>query len=90
MSLPADKNNAKNNLSEQSLEYLIKQRNLLKGAAIGLIIVLILAFIIILFVAIKKKTYGLIAVLPASMIAFLPILIRLGQINAEIKSRQIG
>ncbi|RZL57753.1 MAG: hypothetical protein EOO93_17525 [Pedobacter sp.] len=80
----------KSNLSEQSLESLTKQRNLLKGAAIGLGIVLLVAFCIILYVAMQKKNFALIAVLPASMITMLPILIRFGQINTEIKSRQIN
>lgn len=78
----------KNNLSEQSLEFLIKQRNLLRGAAIGLGIVLLLAFSIFLYIAIEKKNFALIAILPASMITLLPILLRFGQINKEIKSRQ--
>lgn len=78
----------KNSLSEQSLESLTKQRNLLKGAAIGLGIVLLLAFSVILYVAVQKKNFALVAVLPASMITLLPILIRFGQINTEIKSRK--
>lgn len=77
-----------NNLSQLSLESLIKQRNLLKGVAIGLGLVLLLAFTIVLYIAFEKKNFGLIAVLPASMITLLPILIRFGQINTEIKSRQ--
>jgi len=80
----------KNSLSEQSLESLIKQRNLLKGVAIGFGIVLLVAFSVILCVAVQKKNFGLIAVLPASMITLLPILMRFGQINNEIKSRQIN
>jgi len=80
----------KTTLSEQSLESLIKQRNLLKGVAIGFGLVLIIAFALILFVAIKKKNFGLIAVLPASMITLIPILVRFGQINTEIKSRQVN
>ncbi|MDN3586912.1 hypothetical protein QWY86_09550 [Pedobacter aquatilis] len=80
----------KDNLSNQSLESLIKQRNLLKGVAIGFGVVLLLAFTIILYVAFQKKNFGLIAVLPASMITLLPILIRFGQINTEIKSRQVN
>jgi len=79
-----------NNLSHQSIESLIKQRNLLKGVAIGFAIVLLVAFSLILYVAVQKKNFGLIAVLPASMITLLPILIRFGQINTEIKSRRIN
>ena len=79
-----------NNLSEQSLESLTKQRNLLKGVAIGFGIVLLIAFSIILYVALQKRNFALIAVLPASLITLLPILIRFGQINTEIKSRQIN
>lgn len=78
----------KNNLSEQSLESLVKQRNLLKGVAIGFGVVLLLAFSIILYVVIEKKNFALIAVLPASMITLIPILLRFRQINTEIKSRQ--
>ncbi|GAA3968662.1 hypothetical protein GCM10022246_21750 [Pedobacter ginsengiterrae] len=78
----------KNNLSDQSLEFLIKQRNLLKGVAIGFGIVLLLAFGIFAYVAIEKKNFALLAIFPASMITMLPILLRFGQINKEIKSRQ--
>lgn len=80
----------KNNLSERSLEFLIKQRNLLKGVAIGFGIVLLLAFSLFVYVAIEKKNFALIAVIPASMITLLPIFLRVGQINKEIKSRQIN
>ncbi|MEJ7559950.1 MAG: hypothetical protein WKF66_16680 [Pedobacter sp.] len=78
----------KNNLSEQSLESLVKQRQLLKGAAIGLGIILLVAFCIIMYVAIKKHNYGLMAILPGSMLTLIPILIRSGQINTEINSRK--
>ncbi|WP_231464259.1 MULTISPECIES: hypothetical protein [unclassified Pedobacter] len=80
----------KSNLSELSLESLIKQRNLLKGVAIGFGLVLLLAFTVVLYVAIQKKNFGLIAVLPASMITLLPIMLRFSQIKTEIKSRQIN
>ena len=78
----------KNNLSEQSLESLIKQKNLLKGAAIGYGIILLVAFCFILYVAVKKKNFALLAVFPASMIILLPILMRFGQLDKEIKLRK--
>jgi ABC-type Mn2+/Zn2+ transport system permease subunit len=78
----------KNNLSEQPLESLEKQKKLLKGAAIGLGIVLFFAFSIIMFVAINKHKYGLLAILPGSMLTLLPIIIRFAQINTELKARK--
>ena len=77
-----------NNLSEQSLESLVKQKNLLKGVAIGYGIILLVAFCLIIYVAIKKKNFALLAVFPASMIILLPILIRFGQLDKEIKLRK--
>lgn len=79
----------KNNLSELSLETLIKQRNLLKGVAIGFGILLIIAFCIIVYVAVKKRNFALIAVFPASMITLIPILFRYSQLNSEIKLRKV-
>jgi hypothetical protein len=78
----------KSNLSEQPLESLIKQKQLLKGAAIGLATVLLLAFCIILYVAIQKHKFGLLAVIPGSMLTLLPILIRTKQLGTEINSRK--
>jgi di/tricarboxylate transporter len=78
----------KNNLPENSLKSLTKQRQLLKGAALGFGIILLLAFCIILYVAIKKNNYALISIFPASMITLLPILIRYKQISKEINSRK--
>jgi hypothetical protein len=78
----------KTNLTESSLKSLIKQRQLLKGVAFGYGIILLVAFCIILYVAIKKHNYSLIAIFPASMIILLPIFIRYGQINTEINSRE--
>lgn len=80
----------KSNLAETSLESLIKQKKLLLGAAIGLAIVLLLAFVVLVYVAIQKKNFPLLSVLPASMITLLPIFIRFRQINTEIKSRDIS
>jgi uncharacterized membrane protein len=77
-----------NNLSEQSLESLVKQKNLLKGVAIGYGIILLVAFCLIIYVAVKKKNFALLAVFPASMIILLPILIRFGQLDKEIKLRK--
>jgi hypothetical protein len=78
----------KNNLSEQSLESLVKQKNLLKGVAIGYGIILLVAFCLIIYVAVQKKNFALLAVFPASMIILLPILIRFGQLDKEIKLRK--
>lgn len=79
-----------NHITDQTLTSLIKQKNLLKGAAIGLTIVIIIAFAITLYVAIQKKNFALVAVTPASLITLLPILMRLRQINNQIKSRKMA
>lgn len=80
----------KNSLSEVSIETLTKQKNLLKGVAIGFALVMLFAFGALLYLATKKGNYSLLAVWPASMITLLPIWIRFSQINQEIKSRNAG
>ncbi len=79
----------KSNLSELSIEALTKQRNLLKGVGIGFGILLFLALCIMLYIAALKKNFALISVFPASMITLIPIFMRVGQIEKEIKSRQV-
>ncbi len=78
----------KNKLSESSLTELAEKKKQLKGAAIGLGIVMGIAICILFYLTLKSKNYVLIAIIPACLLMFLPILINLGQLNTEIKSRQ--
>ncbi len=77
-----------NKLSDLTLEELNKQKNSLKGVLIGLGIVTLIAYSILLYLAIKNRNFVLIAIIPCGAITLLPGLIRWSQLNTEIKSRQ--
>ena len=79
----------KNNLSDQSLESLTKQRNLLKGAAIGFGFIIIILFSLVIYLSVTKDKVSLLAVLPGSLIIMFPILMRISQLNAAIKSKSL-
>ncbi len=75
-----------------STAQLIKRRNLLKGASIGLGIVVIIAIGILMYIFITNG-FGDIpfaSTIPALMLPvfFLPMLVHLGQLNKEIKNRK--
>lgn len=77
----------KNPLADLSLEELLRQKKMCNGVVFGIGIVMLLASAVLAYTAIKSKNYLLIAVVPCSMLSLLPSIIRLGQLNAEIKSR---
>jgi len=78
----------KENLPKQTLESLIKQRNLMKGVATAYIILLVIAISVLLYLSFKNKNFVPLAVAPSSMIILVPILLSLGRLNKEIKSRE--
>jgi len=74
-------------LSELTLDELIIRKKKMLGVTIGLGIVMLLAAIFIVYVALKSKNAGLMAVPIGSALTLLPTIINLSQINTEIKSR---
>ncbi|QNR86737.1 hypothetical protein H9N25_10305 [Pedobacter riviphilus] len=76
-----------NKLSELSLTELNKQKKQLSGLLIGGSIVLLFLFAALLYLIAKKQNFVLLAVIPGCMLAWLPAVIRLSQLNTEIKLR---
>ena len=76
-----------NKLSELSLTELNKQKKQLSGLLIGSAVVMLLLFVALLYLIIKKQNFVLLAVIPGCMLAWLPVAIKLSQLNAEIKLR---
>ena len=70
-------------LTDLTLEELIKKKNQIKGAAIGLGIVMIIAVITLVVLAFKTQNYGLITIGLGCAVAFLPIFISLSQIKSR-------
>jgi hypothetical protein len=83
----------KNTFEELTNEKLIKRRDLLKGASIGLGIVFILAITIIIYLMSAEgfKNVSIATLIPIFTlpIAFVPLLINLSLLNNEIKSRNL-
>jgi len=79
--------NKNNKLSELPIEEIIRQKNLLKGVLIGFSIVLVIAYSILIYLMVTNKNYILFTIIPLGFITLLPAVIRLSQINAEIKLR---
>ena len=83
----------KNNFSELSNEDLLKKHKIVKSATIGLGICFIIAILILLYILIQKefKNINIATILPVFMmpITFTPLLLNLGLIKKEIKSRNL-
>lgn len=76
-------------VAEMTAEELVKERNMLKGAVIGLGIVGILSLGIMIFAMIKSGKYWLLTLIPGISISLLPATIRLKKLNEEIKTRNL-
>jgi len=83
-------NNVNKELTDEKL---LKKRDLLKGASIGLGIVYILAIAILIYLFVTRGTQNVpstILIPIFAMIAvFIPLLINLSLLNKEIKSRNL-
>lgn len=77
----------KNKLSAFTVTELNKQKKQLNGILIGSAIVLLFLFGALLYLIIKKQNFVLLAVIPGCSLTLLPAVIRLSQLNAEIKLR---
>jgi hypothetical protein len=75
-------------LTELTLNELNIEKKKTKGVLTGLGLVMLIACGILVFLAVKSENFALIAVASGSFITLLPILIRLGQIEKEIKNRE--
>lgn len=76
-----------NKLSELSLSELNKQKKQLSNLLIASVIVMVMLLAVLLYLIIKRQNFVLVAVIPGCMLAWLPVVIRLSQVNAEIKLR---
>lgn len=75
-------------LTELAIEELYKRKQSVQGALIGLALVMLAAFVILLYLVVTAKTPKVLAAIPIScVLALLPAFISLGQINTEIKKR---
>lgn len=74
-------------LSELTISELNKRKSSLNGMLIGTSIVILILCSILLYLINKSQNFALIAVVPCCLLIMLPGIIKLSQINAEIKSR---
>jgi len=76
-----------NKLSDLTLEELTKQKKQM-SAIVGATIAVLLIFLgAMIFLIYRKQNLTLLAILPSVGLALLPGVIRLNQLNAEIKAR---
>ncbi|MCX2493201.1 hypothetical protein OQX63_06940 [Pedobacter sp. PF22-3] len=76
-------------LTEISIQELDKKKKGLLGALIGLGVVLLIASVIIFYLAFTSKMPKVLIVVPiCSSLTLLPAFISLSQINAELKNRK--
>jgi hypothetical protein len=74
-------------LAQLTLEELYKRKQKLKSAIVGLGLVMGASLAIIIYLVIKNKSYGLLAVGLTTFITLMPSIIALNSVNEEIKSR---
>lgn len=86
-------NMKENRLAELSDEVLLKRRDLIKGIAIGSGVLLIILLAIFICLAVTKglNDIPLASLIPVLLlpVSFSPILIVLGQLNKEMKGRNL-
>ena len=78
----------KNKLSELTTEELGRQKGLLKGIVIGTAIVMLVLCSLLVYLVNRSQNFGLMAMVPACMVVILPGIIRLSQVNTELKLRK--
>ena len=77
-----------NKLSELPLEALLVKQQKLKGAVIGIAIVMLMTCITLIYLAVTTKSYGLSTISICCLITLLPSFMALSQLNTEIKSQK--
>ncbi|MET4141075.1 hypothetical protein [Pedobacter sp. UYP1] len=78
----------KNKLSELTIIELNKQKSTLNGILIATGIVLLILCSILLYLITTNKKPALLTIIPCCLLLLLPGIIKLSQINTELKSRQ--
>ena len=76
-----------NTVTDLTTDELLKQKKLLTGVAFGIGTTMLIACLVLFYLVLKTKNYSLIVVAPVAMLTILPSFMRLGQINAELKTR---
>lgn len=79
----------KNQLSELTLEELNKQKKSTSGVLIGTLIVMVILSGVIFYLSITKHNTSLLTFIPIFLLSMLPGIIKLSQVNSEIKSRSL-
>lgn len=77
----------KNKLSELTIAELDKQKKSLSGLVLGSSIVMFILCCAILYLVSQKQNFALAAIIPCCLLSMLPGIIKLSQINAELKAR---
>lgn len=75
------------NLSELTTEALVKQKKLLSGILAAFIVVMFIAYSLLIYLMFRNNDFKLAVIIPLGFVWFLPIIIRLAQINGELKTR---
>ncbi|CAL1518888.1 hypothetical protein MMC2321_02633 [Chitinophaga sp. MM2321] len=76
-----------NKFSDLTINELNKQKSSLNRILLGTGIVMLILCTVLLYLISKSQNFALIAVIPCILLTMLPGIIKLSQINAEIKSR---
>ncbi|WP_316743125.1 hypothetical protein [Pedobacter antarcticus] len=79
----------KNQLSELTLEELNKQKKSTSGVLIGTLVVMVILSGVIFYLSITKHNTSLLTFIPIFLLSMLPGIIKLSQVNSEIKSRSL-
>lgn len=76
-------------LKDYSLEELIQKKKKTTGVLIGFSLVMLMASVTLVYFAIKQKNYALIAVACGGLTQIGLLMIYIGNLNKEIKSRAL-
>ncbi|PVH24141.1 hypothetical protein DC487_15495 [Sphingobacterium corticibacter] len=74
-------------LKDYSLEELIQKKKKTTGVLLGFAVVMLVASVTLIYLAIKQKNYALIAVACGGVTQIGLLMIQVGNLNKEIKSR---
>ena len=74
-------------LKDYSLEELIQKKKKTAGILLGFAVVMLVASVTLIYLAIKQKNYALIAVACGGVTQIGLLMIQVGNLNKEIKSR---
>lgn len=78
----------KSKLSALTIDELHKQKRSLNGMVLGTGIILLILCGVLLYLINKSRSFSLLPVVPCCLLIVIPGIIKLSQVNAEIKSRR--